>query len=95
MLEVSWPDGSSFTRPLRPGEMNSVVEVAYPEEGRGAVLPNDTQVSAEFLFSRSGVGSSLTAECQLKTVVLDRDDHCLRVSDLINTFGVNVEVSTC
>lgn len=48
VLEVSWPDGSSFTRSLQPGEMNSVVEVAYPKEGQGAALPNDTQVPAEF-----------------------------------------------
>ncbi|XP_041789139.1 cartilage acidic protein 1a isoform X2 [Chelmon rostratus] len=44
VLEVSWPDGSSITRTLQPGEMNSVVEVAYPQEGETAVLANDTQV---------------------------------------------------
>lgn len=44
MLEVSWPDGSSLTRTLQPGEINSVVEVAYPREGEPTVLANDTQV---------------------------------------------------
>ena len=44
VLEVSWPDGTSLTRALQPGEMNSVVEVAYPKEGEAMVLANDTQV---------------------------------------------------
>lgn len=44
VLEVSWPDGSSLTRTLQPGEMNSVVDIAYPKEGERAVLANDTQV---------------------------------------------------
>ncbi|XP_070827514.1 cartilage acidic protein 1a [Chaetodon trifascialis] len=48
VLEVSWPDGSSFTRTLQPGEMNSVVEVAYPQEGERAVLANDTQCGKGF-----------------------------------------------
>lgn len=44
VLEVSWPDGSSITRILQPGEMNSVVEVAFPTEGETSALTNDTQV---------------------------------------------------
>uniref|UniRef100_A0A672J8M7 Cartilage acidic protein 1-like n=1 Tax=Salarias fasciatus TaxID=181472 RepID=A0A672J8M7_SALFA len=44
VLQVSWPDGSTSTRPLRPEEMNSVVEVPYPAEGEVSVLSNDTQV---------------------------------------------------
>ncbi|XP_041789138.1 cartilage acidic protein 1a isoform X1 [Chelmon rostratus] len=48
VLEVSWPDGSSITRTLQPGEMNSVVEVAYPQEGETAVLANDTQCGKGF-----------------------------------------------
>lgn len=44
VLEVSWPDGTSFTRSLQPGEMNTVVEVAYPKEGETTALANDTQV---------------------------------------------------
>ncbi|XP_030271221.1 cartilage acidic protein 1a [Sparus aurata] len=43
VLEVSWPDGTSFTRSLQPGEMNTVVEVAYPKEGETTALANDTQ----------------------------------------------------
>uniref|UniRef100_A0A8C5D3V6 Cartilage acidic protein 1-like n=1 Tax=Gouania willdenowi TaxID=441366 RepID=A0A8C5D3V6_GOUWI len=33
VLEVSWPDGTTFTRALQTGEMNSVVEISYPKEG--------------------------------------------------------------
>lgn len=43
-LEVFWPDGRFYTRSLQAGEMNSVVEVAYPKEGVVAALSNDTQV---------------------------------------------------
>lgn len=48
VLEVSWPDGSSITRTLQPGELNSVVEVAYPTEGQTVVLANDTQCGKGF-----------------------------------------------
>ncbi|XP_029303136.1 cartilage acidic protein 1a [Cottoperca gobio] len=48
VLEVSWPDGSSITRTLQPGEMNSVVEVAYPKEGETSLLANDTQCGTGF-----------------------------------------------
>lgn len=44
VLEVFWPDGRFYTRTLQPGEMNSVVEVAYPKEGDMAALSGDTQV---------------------------------------------------
>ncbi|XP_033959995.1 cartilage acidic protein 1a [Pseudochaenichthys georgianus] len=48
VLEVSWPDGSSISRPLQPGEMNSVVEVAFPKEGESSLLANDTQCGKGF-----------------------------------------------
>ncbi|XP_071359824.1 cartilage acidic protein 1a isoform X2 [Trachinotus anak] len=48
VLEVSWPDGSAITRTLQPGEMNSVVEVAYPRDGEMSVLANDTQCGKGF-----------------------------------------------
>lgn len=44
MLEVSWPDGSVFTRTLRPGEMNTVVEVLHPSGAELTPLANGTQV---------------------------------------------------
>lgn len=48
VLEVYWPDGTSFTRTLEPGEMNSVVEITYPKEGETAVLANGTQCGLGF-----------------------------------------------
>ncbi|KAM4584965.1 cartilage acidic protein 1a [Odontesthes bonariensis] len=48
VLEVSWPDGTTFTRALVTGEMNSVVEIAYPKEGEVSVLANDTQCGSGF-----------------------------------------------
>ncbi|KAK9539819.1 hypothetical protein VZT92_002313 [Zoarces viviparus] len=48
VLHVSWPDGTSITRTLQPGEMNSVVEVAYPKEGESSLLANDTQCGEGF-----------------------------------------------
>lgn len=44
VLEVSWPDGSTITRPLDPAEMNSVVEVAYPKQREASLLASDAQV---------------------------------------------------
>ncbi|XP_068585041.1 cartilage acidic protein 1a [Cebidichthys violaceus] len=48
VLDVSWPDGSSIARTLRPGEMNSVVGVAYPEAGESSLLADDTQCGEGF-----------------------------------------------
>ncbi|XP_056136280.1 cartilage acidic protein 1a [Lampris incognitus] len=48
VLEVSWPDGSSIARTLQSGEMNSVVEVAYPKDGEISALSNDTQCGQGF-----------------------------------------------
>nr|ABC86207.1 cartilage acidic protein 2 [Tetraodon nigroviridis] len=48
VLEVGWPDRRCSTRELQPGEMNSVVEVAYPKQGDVAALSNDTQCGARF-----------------------------------------------
>ncbi|XP_035806418.2 cartilage acidic protein 1a isoform X1 [Amphiprion ocellaris] len=48
VLEVSWPDGTAITRTLQAGEMNSVVEVAYPKQGEMSVLANDTQCGNGF-----------------------------------------------
>ncbi|XP_068177369.1 cartilage acidic protein 1a isoform X2 [Antennarius striatus] len=53
VMEVSWPDGTSLTRTLQPGEMNSVVEVAYPKEGDATVLSHDTQCGKGFIVRNS------------------------------------------
>lgn len=44
VLEVSWPDGSVFTRSLRPSEMNTVVEVPHPSGAELTPLANGAQV---------------------------------------------------
>ncbi|XP_062244599.1 cartilage acidic protein 1a isoform X1 [Platichthys flesus] len=48
VLQVSWPDGSSISRALQPGEMNSVVEVSYPREEEMTLLADDTQCGTGF-----------------------------------------------
>lgn len=48
VLEVSWPDGSFYTRAVQPTEMNSVLEVTYPTEEGADVLANDTQCGQGF-----------------------------------------------
>lgn len=48
VLEVSWPDGTVLTRPLQPGEMNTVLEIAYPRDRAMSVLANDTQCGQGF-----------------------------------------------
>ncbi|KAG7223768.1 hypothetical protein INR49_026450 [Caranx melampygus] len=50
VLEVSWPDGSSITRTLQPGEMNSVVEVTYPREGEIVVKVLLSRMAAVQVF---------------------------------------------
>ncbi|XP_051239961.1 cartilage acidic protein 1a isoform X1 [Dicentrarchus labrax] len=58
VLEVSWPDGSSITRTLQSGEMNSVVEVAYPKEGETFLLANDTQCGNGFTVKNGHCAAS-------------------------------------
>uniref|UniRef100_A0A1A7ZZF7 Cartilage acidic protein 1a n=1 Tax=Nothobranchius furzeri TaxID=105023 RepID=A0A1A7ZZF7_NOTFU len=48
VLEVSWPDGTTMSRALESGKMNSVVEITYPKEGEAAVLAGDTQCGDGF-----------------------------------------------
>lgn len=48
VLQVSWPDGTTYTRSLQAGEMNTVVEVSYPKDGEISELSNDTQCGTGF-----------------------------------------------
>ncbi len=43
-IEVFWPDGRSIARPLESADMNTVIEVAYPNEGEESALTSDAQV---------------------------------------------------
>uniref|UniRef100_A0A8C1NDU4 Cartilage acidic protein 1a n=1 Tax=Cyprinus carpio TaxID=7962 RepID=A0A8C1NDU4_CYPCA len=40
-IEVFWPDGRSIARPLESTDMNTVIEVAYPNEGEESALTSD------------------------------------------------------
>uniref|UniRef100_A0A672NGJ0 Cartilage acidic protein 1-like n=1 Tax=Sinocyclocheilus grahami TaxID=75366 RepID=A0A672NGJ0_SINGR len=43
-IEVYWPDGRSIARPLESADMNTVIEVTYPNEGEESALTSDAQV---------------------------------------------------
>lgn len=43
-IEVYWPDGRSIARPLESADMNTVIEIAYPNEGEESALTSDAQV---------------------------------------------------
>ncbi|KAG7270771.1 hypothetical protein CRUP_019411 [Coryphaenoides rupestris] len=58
VLEVTWPDGSVWTRPLDPGEMNSVVEVTYPGDGAMRGLASHTQCGKGFAVQKGRVWCS-------------------------------------
>ncbi|CAL8331986.1 unnamed protein product [Merluccius merluccius] len=63
VLEVSWPDGSVATRPLRPGEMNSVVEVTYPGDGEMSVLASHTQCGKGFAVKNGRCAAYFSHSC--------------------------------
>ncbi|XP_056312374.1 cartilage acidic protein 1a isoform X1 [Danio aesculapii] len=43
-IEVYWPDGRSIARTLEAADMNTVIEIAYPNEGEESALTSDIQV---------------------------------------------------
>ncbi|KAE8590667.1 hypothetical protein XENTR_v10018148 [Xenopus tropicalis] len=43
-LEVTWPDGKIFTRSVAEGEINSVLDIAYPHEDDTVTKPTDIEV---------------------------------------------------
>uniref|UniRef100_A0A8C1YVX8 Cartilage acidic protein 1a n=1 Tax=Cyprinus carpio TaxID=7962 RepID=A0A8C1YVX8_CYPCA len=53
-IEVFWPDGRSIARPLESTDMNTVIEVAYPNEGEESALTSDTQCGEGFKVSTNG-----------------------------------------
>uniref|UniRef100_A0A8C2CZL8 Cartilage acidic protein 1a n=1 Tax=Cyprinus carpio TaxID=7962 RepID=A0A8C2CZL8_CYPCA len=53
-IEVFWPDGRSIARPLESTDMNTVIEVAYPNEGEESALTSDTQCGEGFKVSTYG-----------------------------------------
>uniref|UniRef100_A0A8C1R5U9 Cartilage acidic protein 1a n=1 Tax=Cyprinus carpio TaxID=7962 RepID=A0A8C1R5U9_CYPCA len=53
-IEVFWPDGRSIARPLESTDMNTVIEVAYPNEGEESALTSDAQCGEGFKVSTYG-----------------------------------------
>ncbi|XP_043102840.1 cartilage acidic protein 1a [Puntigrus tetrazona] len=53
-IEVFWPDGRSIARPLESADMNTVIEVAYPNEGEESALTSDAQCGQGFVVSTNG-----------------------------------------
>ncbi|XP_051559417.1 cartilage acidic protein 1-like isoform X2 [Myxocyprinus asiaticus] len=43
-IAVYWPDGRSMVRPLESADMNTVIEIAYPNAGEESALTSDAQV---------------------------------------------------
>ncbi|XP_073698464.1 cartilage acidic protein 1a isoform X2 [Garra rufa] len=53
-IEVFWPDGRSSVRPLESADMNTVIEVAYPNEGEETALTSDAQCGDGFTVNSNG-----------------------------------------
>uniref|UniRef100_A0A671KA55 Cartilage acidic protein 1-like n=1 Tax=Sinocyclocheilus anshuiensis TaxID=1608454 RepID=A0A671KA55_9TELE len=53
-IEVYWPDGRSIARPLESADMNTVIEVAYPNEGEESALTSDAQCGEGFTVNTNG-----------------------------------------
>uniref|UniRef100_A0A672NGI0 Cartilage acidic protein 1-like n=1 Tax=Sinocyclocheilus grahami TaxID=75366 RepID=A0A672NGI0_SINGR len=53
-IEVYWPDGRSIARPLESADMNTVIEVTYPNEGEESALTSDAQCGEGFTVNTNG-----------------------------------------
>lgn len=53
-IEVYWPDGRSIARPLESADVNTVIEIAYPNEGEESALTSDTQCGEGFTVNTNG-----------------------------------------
>lgn len=53
-IEVYWPDGRSIVRTLESADMNTVIEIAYPNEGEESALTSDTQCGEGFTVNTNG-----------------------------------------
>lgn len=53
-IEVYWPDGHSIVRTLESADMNTVIEIAYPNEGEESALTSDTQCGEGFTVNTNG-----------------------------------------
>lgn len=53
-IEVYWPDGRSIVRTLESADMNTVIEIAYPNEREESALTSDTQCGEGFTVNTNG-----------------------------------------
>ncbi|XP_069835015.1 cartilage acidic protein 1 isoform X1 [Dendropsophus ebraccatus] len=53
-LEVTWPDGRIFTRGIAEGEMNSVLEIAYPLDEDSVTKPTAIECGQGFSMNENG-----------------------------------------
>ncbi|XP_051559841.1 cartilage acidic protein 1-like isoform X2 [Myxocyprinus asiaticus] len=53
-IAVYWPDGRSMVRPLESADMNTVIEIAYPNEGEESALTSDAQCGEGFTVNTNG-----------------------------------------
>ncbi|XP_021330743.1 cartilage acidic protein 1a isoform X2 [Danio rerio] len=63
-IEVYWPDGRSIARPLESADMNTVIEIAYPNEGEESALTSDTQCGEGFTVNTNGRCTALISSSE-------------------------------
>ncbi|KAG8549263.1 hypothetical protein GDO81_021801 [Engystomops pustulosus] len=80
-LEVTWPDGKIFTRGIAEGEMNSVLEIAYPLEEDSVTKPTAIECGQGFSMNENGHCAD-TDECIQFPFVCPREKPIC-----INTYG--------
>ncbi|XP_041116533.1 cartilage acidic protein 1 [Polyodon spathula] len=79
-VEVRWPDGSSVARPLVASEMNSVLEIAYPQT-EGKEQPAEIECGQGFAANEKGLCTDKDECTEFPSVCSGDKPVC------INTFG--------
>ncbi|XP_031761040.1 cartilage acidic protein 1 isoform X3 [Xenopus tropicalis] len=81
-LEVTWPDGKIFTRSVAEGEINSVLDIAYPHEDDTVTKPTDIEVCGQGFSVNENGRCTDTDECIQFPFVCPREKPVC-----INTYG--------
>ncbi|XP_063291244.1 cartilage acidic protein 1 isoform X1 [Pelobates fuscus] len=80
-LEVTWPDGRIFTRGISEGEINTVLEITYPNEEESVTKPTNIECGEGFSMNENGHCAD-TDECIQFPFVCPREKPIC-----INTYG--------